>query len=221
MFALGGFLELITDEELDDETRREFTEQMADQVARLTRLTGDLLDLSRLDAGELVLEREAVALPTVADVLVDEFRLIAAVTEHKLVVGTSDDVSGLGDEQRILRIGRSLIENALRHTPPGTNVEVAAVASPERALLLVRDDGPGVDPAEAERVFERFYRARGPAAHGSGLGLAIAREVAGLMEGELELSTADGWTTFVLRLALADEQPFSRENEPVPALDRS
>ena len=218
LFALGGFLELMTEEELDDDTRREFTDQMAGQVERLTRLTGDLLDLSRIDAGELVIEREPVSMQTVADTLVDEFAAVAAASDHELVVGPSDDVAGLGDEQRILRIGRALVENALRHTPAGTRIEVSAAADTSHAELRVRDDGPGVDPTEAGRVFERFYRAYGPAAHGSGLGLAIAREVAALMEGALELRAEGGWTTFVLTLARSDEQPFSRENERVPVI---
>ncbi len=219
LFALGGFLELMSEEELDSDTRGEFVDQMAGQVQRLTRLTGDLLDLSRIDAGELVMEREPVSLPGVAETLVAEFGPAALAAEHELVIGDLDAIAALGDEDRILRIGRSLVENALRHTPVSTRIEVSARSiDGEAQLLQVRDDGPGVDPAEADRVFERFYRARGPAAHGSGLGLAIAREVALLMGGSLELKKIDGWTVFALRLAVASDESFSRENERVPAL---
>ena len=218
LFALGGFLELMREEDLDDTTRREFAEHMAGQVERLTRLTGDLLDLSRIDAGELVIVREPVSMLSVASTLVGEFRPVADAAEHELVVGDSDDVTALGDEQRILRIGRALIENALRHTPAGTTIEVRATLGANRAQLEVRDDGPGIERAEAQRVFERFYRASGRAAHGSGLGLAIAREVAGLMEGSLELTAPDGVTVFTLRLAPATDGPFPRENRPTAAI---
>lgn len=221
LFALGGFLELMTEEQLDDETRREFAEQMAGQVERLTRLTVNLLDLSRIDAGELVIEREPIAMSAVATTLVEEFAIVAATSSHELIAGTADeDIAGIGDEQRVLGIGRALIENALRHTPPGTRIEVNAAIEGSRAQLIVSDDGPGVAPADAERVFERFYRGEGPAAHGSGLGLAIAREVARLMGGSLELRAEEGLTRFVLSLDRASAEAFSRENQLQPALGR-
>lgn len=218
LFALGGFLELMTEEELDDDTRREFAEQMTGQVERLTRLTRDLLDLSRIDAGELMIVQEPVSMLSVATTLVGEFRPVAVATGHELVVAESQDVTALGDEQRILRIGRALIENSLRHTPVGTRVEVTAASVANRAQLQVRDNGPGIEAGEAQRVFERFYRASGRAAHGSGLGLAIAREVAGLMGGSLEFTTVDGQTVFALGLAVSPGDAFSRENDPVPAM---
>ena len=219
LFALGGFLELMTEEDLDDETRREFAEQMAGQVDRLTRLTANLLDLSRIDAGELVMEREAVSVSGAVTTLVEEFAAVAASSGHRLAVGTRDEEAhGVGDEQRVLGIGRALIENALRHTPAGTEIEVSARVVGDSVELRVSDDGPGVDKGEVDRVFERFYRGEGPAAHGSGLGLAIAREVATLMGGTLELRSTGSGAEFILALARAAREPFSRENDPAPTV---
>jgi signal transduction histidine kinase len=218
LFALGGFLELMTEEDLDEDTREEFTEQMAGQVERLARLTTDLLDLSRIDAGELVVEQEPVSLAAVAETIVEEFAAVAVAGERELVAGRTDSVAAIGDEQRIERIGRALVENALRHTPPGTRIEVSVSGTDAHARLLVGDDGPGVSAEETERVFERFYRADGRAAHGSGLGLAIARETAGLMGGALSLEPASDNTVFVLELARSSEELFPRENDRVPVM---
>jgi signal transduction histidine kinase len=214
LFALGGFLELLTDEELDESTRRDFLETARTQVERLTRLATDLLDLSRLDAGQLGVDSEAVDLGAAAAALAEEFRGLAEGSGHALALRGDGPVLALGDEERILQVGRSLVENALRHTPPGTQVEVSAAGDDGTARLTVHDTGPGIRPDEQERVFERFYRGEGGAAFGSGIGLAVARELATLMSGRIELESTPGNTTFTLVLpsAPAPTQAFSREN---------
>jgi signal transduction histidine kinase len=213
LFALGGFLELLTDEELDEGTRRDFLESARGQVDRLTRLATDLLDLSRLDAGQLAIEPEPVELGATAEALVEEFRAVADASGHVLQLTTADGVVALADEERVLQIGRSLVENGLRHTPAGTTVSVGVALSGERAALTVRDDGPGITPDDQERVFERFYRGAGGAAYGSGIGLAVARELATLMDGSIELESRPGATSFRLLLPRASSAaPFSREN---------
>ena len=201
LFSLGGHLELLVDEELDEATRREFLGRMREQVDRLTKLAGELLDLSRLDAGRLRLDREPVDLAQVAELLVEEFEARAQGSGHELEVGVNGAVTGLGDEQRVLQVGRALVENALRHTPTGTHVRVQTSANGERVTLAVEDDGPGIGQRDAPQVFERFYRGdTGGRASGSGLGLAIARELAEAMQGEIELTSEPGRTVFTLSL---------------------
>jgi signal transduction histidine kinase len=201
LFSLGGHLELLVDEDLDDATRREFLGRMREQVDRLTKLAGELLDLSRLDAGRLRVDRGPVDLARVAELLVEEFESVAQGSEHGLEPQIDGTATGLGDEQRILQIGRALVENALRHTPTGTRVRVCVGHENGRALLTVEDDGPGIAPEDAVQVFERFYRGDGGArASGSGLGLAIARELAEAMHGEIALTSSPGRTTFTLSL---------------------
>jgi signal transduction histidine kinase len=204
LFSLGGHLELLVDEDLDEATRREFLGRMREQVDRLTKLAGELLDLSRLDAGRLRVDRDPVDLARVAELLVDEFESVAQGSEHGLEPHVDGTATGLGDEQRILQIGRALVENALRHTPTGTRVRVRVGRENGRALLAVEDDGPGIVPEDAVQVFERFYRGDGGArASGSGLGLAIARELAEAMQGEIALTSAPGRTAFTLLLPAA------------------
>jgi two-component system OmpR family sensor kinase len=204
IFSLGGFLELLQDEELDAETRAEFLATMSEQVERLSKLATDLLDLSRLDAGPMRLEREPVQLDEVARALSDEFAAVALQLGHPLSAAAEDDAAGLADLERVLQIGRALVDNALLHTPPGTPVRILACG----ATLTVEDEGPGIPAEHQEQVFARFTRLEGSRASGTGLGLAIARELAARMGGSLELESRPGRTAFTVRLP-----PFSRENE--------
>jgi len=214
LFSLGGFLELMTDEDIDDETRTEFLATMREQVDRLTKLATDLLDLSRVDAGRLRVEQERVELGDTARVLVEELRGLAETSGHPLTVEADGDVLARGDEERVLQVGRALAGNALVHTPPGTRVVVRARVEGERAVLEVEDDGPGIPSGHTAQIFDRFYRVDGGVASGSGLGLAIARELADLMGGSVTVESRPGRTVFTLELLAATD----RAEELEPAL---
>ncbi len=213
LFSLGGFLELLDDEELDEPTRREFLGSMREQVDRLTKLASDLLDLTRLDSGRLTVAREPVDLSALVRDLADEFRPVAAATGHPLTVQTVGEIVAEADELRALQLGRILVENAIRHTPPGTPVELRARRTDAAAVLEVEDKGLGVPAEQREPLFERFYRLDGTRASGSGLGLAIAKELAELMDGAVEVESRPGRTVFSLVLppAEATSEPISRE----------
>jgi signal transduction histidine kinase len=222
LFSIGGFLELLADEELDDETRRGFIETMQGQVRRLAKLSTDLLDLSRVDAGQLTVLREQVDLGGVVQMLAGELGHLASSTGHELRTAIDDDVWCLGDDARILQIGRALATNALTHTPPGTHVTLRACRRGDRAELAIEDDGPGIPATQRDAVFARFYRVEGGMASGSGLGLAIAREIARIMGGEVRLDSVSRPTVFTLDLPgepVPHDAPrtsisFSRENAP-------
>jgi signal transduction histidine kinase len=207
LFSLSGFLELL-EEEVEPATREAFLASMREQVARLAKLATDLLDLSRLDAGRLTTASETVDLAGLAAELTAELTPRASATGHALDVEYASPVEARGDAERILQIGRILVENALVHTPPGTQVRLAASLDGHRAVLTVADDGPGIPADVRQQVFERFFRLDGARASGSGLGLAIARELAGVMDGRIELSERGGWTWFTL--ALPAELPLAK-----------
>lgn len=216
IFSLGGFLELLANEELDEATRREFTGTMQEQVHRLEKLATDLLDLSRLDAGQLRLDVERLDLGRVAEALADEFAAVAVGGGHTIEVSVDGLRSeAIGDETRTLQIGRVLVENAILHTPGGTAVRISVDDEPGRVVLAVEDEGPGIPAEHAAQVFERFYRIEGAHASGSGLGLAIARELAGAMGGRVALDSRPGRTVFRLELPAAAR---SEAREPEPAL---
>ena len=204
IFAVGGALELLAEEEMDSATRQEFIGSMREQMARLTKLADELLDLSRLDAGRLGVVTTAFDLAGVAAELVSELGPAAGRNGHTLELAAAP-ARCLGDPERVRQIGLGLIENAIRHTPEGTRVVVSsAVAAGGREVALsVSDNGPGIPPSHQARVFERFYRVEGGRASGSGLGLAIAAELAARMGGRLELTSGVGETVFALVLPAA------------------
>jgi two-component system, OmpR family, sensor kinase len=225
IFSLGGFMELLQDEDLDEPTRAEFITTMREQVDRLQKLATDLLDLSRLDAGSLDLEREAVPLRALAKQIAYEFSAAAAQRNSTLEVADADaetDVEVICDQQRVAQILRILLDNALRHTPPGTHTIVRAGPATDddrrvSAHLEVIDDGTGIKRRELPHLFERFRT--GDAGRGSGLGLAIARELAERMNGRLEVESRPGQTVFRLTLPFAAERPVTpqeRDEAPSP-----
>jgi signal transduction histidine kinase len=202
LFSLAGFLELLAEEDLDPDTRAEFVQSTREQVSRLTKLAGDLLDLSRLDSGAVGIVREPVDLAATARTLVREFRGLGARHGSRIVLTRppAPPPRGVGDEDRVQQIGRALLDNAVRHTPPGTNVRVAVAAADGVVRLEVSDDGPGIDPRVRDHLFERFSRGPETTAAGSGLGLAIADELAQRMGGSITVDSENGRTRFALVL---------------------
>jgi two-component system OmpR family sensor kinase len=201
VFSLGGFLELLEDDELDPETRRRFLDQVRDQVKRLGKLSVDLLDLSRLEAGSLELRPEEVDLSELTRSVSGEFEPTLVQHDSRLELrlpGGRDAVQAQCDPVRVAQIVRILIDNALTHTPPGTQIVVTAGRDDGRVRLAVRDNGEGIDVHALPRIFEPFYTADD--AQGSGLGLAIASELADRMAGRLLVDSALGATTFTLEI---------------------
>jgi signal transduction histidine kinase len=191
--ALQAVLENLVDEVERPEPATLRT--MLRQVERLGRLAAQLLDLSRLESGVVRLERRAVALRQLIGQVVQEARL----ARPEASVAVEVDPPWLcvhADPERLHQVVANLVENALRFSPSGGTVAVVARAEvgedgapPDRtAVLEVLDEGPGIPGGEADRVFERFYRAdpaRSSADGGAGLGLAIVRWIVELHGGEV------------------------------------
>lgn len=194
--SLGGFVELLDDdEEPDAETRRQFVKTMKGQIERLTKLSTDLLDLSRLDADAMSLSREPLRLQELARDVADEFAAAAHQHGSEITVVGKDgpDPTVQADRGRTMQIMRILIDNALKHTPRETEITITSSSSASECRLSVVDSGPGIDARSRDRVFERFFTA--DSVSGSGLGLAIARELARLMGGDVVLERARGRRT--------------------------
>jgi signal transduction histidine kinase len=197
IFSLGGFVELLEDEDLDPETRRRFLDQVKEQVERLRKLSVDLLDLSRLESGSLELRPEQVDLGELTRSVGGEFEPTLAQRDAHLELRLATSRIDVNcDPVRVAQIVRILIDNALTHTPPGTRIVVTANRTDGHVRLAVRDNGSGIDPGSMPRIFEPFYTADD--AQGSGLGLAIASELAERMDGRLTVNSAPGETTFTL-----------------------
>jgi len=200
IFSLAGFVELLDEDDPDPAARAEFVAEMRAQVDRLTKLTVDLLDLSKLDADTIQIRRERVALADLAQRVAAEFGPSADRHHSEITVEAEGAGAVIADPDRVAQIMRILIDNALTHTPEGTAIKVGTKTATETgsASLVVSDDGPGIEARSRGRVFERFYT--GDDVSGSGLGLAIARELALRMNGTLTMNSRRGRTEFELRL---------------------
>jgi len=181
------------------------------EAERMGVLVDDLLLLARLDQGR-PLAREPVDLAAaVRDLAGDS---VVVDPGHPVDVDASSPVEVIGDEVRLRQVVSNLLGNARRHTPGGTRVTVAVARVGEEAVLTVRDEGPGLAPEHAARVFERFYRSdasRVRASGGTGLGLAIVAAIAEAHGGSASVASRPGaGATFTVRL------PVSGPPEPDP-----
>jgi signal transduction histidine kinase len=200
IFSLGGFLELLADEDLDEETRRQFLDQIRGQVDRMRNLSVELLDLSRLEAGALELRPETTDVGQLAREVAAEFTPAAVSHDSDVTLDLRPDPIELEcDPERVAQVLRILLDNALRHTPPGTGVRVSAARSNGHVRLEVSDQGQGIKRQNMPHIFEPFFTSN-EEAQGAGLGLAIARELADRMHGRLSVRSAPGQTTFSLDL---------------------
>jgi two-component system, OmpR family, sensor kinase len=200
IFSLGGFLELLADEELDDDTRRQFLEQIRGQVERMRNLATELLDLSRLEAGALELRPEPTDVGQLAREVAAEFT--PAASRHRADVElelAGEPIELDCDPERVAQVLRILLDNALVHTPEGTGVRVSAARVNGQVRLEVSDRGLGIKRQNMPHIFEPFFTSNDEA-QGAGLGLAIARELAERMHGELSVRSVPGRTTFSLEL---------------------
>ncbi|HUB03894.1 MAG TPA: HAMP domain-containing sensor histidine kinase [Solirubrobacteraceae bacterium] len=183
--SLLANLELLA-EELDGD-QADTAEAALRSARRMRRLVGDLLLLARADA------RRAVSRgPTdLADVLLEAASELGPMAEdHELSIDARPAVvPGVRDD--LHRLTLNLIENAVRHTPPGTHVRASTGVENGAALLTVEDDGPGIPPELESRVFDRFVRGSSTGSRGSGLGLAIVRAVAESHSGSVALEQPD------------------------------
>jgi signal transduction histidine kinase len=179
---------------------------------RMRRLVGDLLLLARADA-----KRQLPREPTdVGRVLVEAAAELGPVSDgHDLTVD-ADEAMVDGTRDELHRMALNLMENAIRHTPPGTHVSARVAAVDGHVVLTVADDGPGVPDALRERIFERFVRGDGDRGSSSGLGLSIVRAVAESHGGDVQLESDNGrGARFVVRLPRTDVPADARE--PAPA----
>jgi signal transduction histidine kinase len=176
---------------------RETLALMLAQVERLSRLVRQLLDLSRLESGITPLTRRPFPAADVLDRVIAEARLLRGDANVHVEVRPSFPGPIIdGDPERVHQLVSNLVANAVRHSPPGGRVAVRAEQQERGGIVVleVADDGPGIPPGEAQRVFERFHRldqARAADDGGSGLGLAIARWIVDLHGGTIRVANGD------------------------------
>ena len=164
------------------------------QTERLGRLVTQLLDLSRMEAGSLPLRPVEFAVRPLLEQALREFGLAEPAPVRLRVCVQPGDLAAQGDPERVHQVVANLLDNAVRHSPPDGRVWLCAHAEGATTTIAVVDEGPGIPPDEADRVFERFYRtdgARTARAGGTGLGLAIARWIVDAHGGAIRAEARD------------------------------
>ncbi len=187
----------------EDEQQR--AEQSLVQSNHLTHLVDDLSLLARADSGVLDLERSPLDLSRLTVETISGVEILAEEQGVRVEVDLPDELRMLGDAGRLRQLLLILLDNAVKYTPEGGDIEVSVERRRSRAQLRVHDSGPGIDAHDLPNLFDRFYqadRARGVA--GSGLGLAIGRRIAEAHGGHLSAMNApDGGAIFTISLPLA------------------
>ena len=194
--AIRGFLELMEDDSMPPEARREFVGLMSAEAARLQRLVDEQLQLARLDSGGLPLEVEDMDLASLVRTAARPRAVLAGREGLDMRVHADEPVPMAGDPARLEQVLLILLDNATRHTPAGGTITVDARVQGGDALMTVTDTGEGIPPEAIGSVFDRFYRADAARARddrrGAGLGLAIARGIVRAHGGDIEVRSEPG-----------------------------
>jgi signal transduction histidine kinase len=204
--SIKGFVELLDRGTGLGEREREFVQIIRLSTDRLVELVDDLLDLARIEAGQI----EIAPRPTdLVEVVEETVRLMGPrlreKRQHLSVDAPLDLPLVLADPVRLREIVTNLLTNAHTYTPEGGHVSVRLGAEGGLLSLQIADDGPGIDPLEVDRVFDRFYRGAGrTGGSGTGLGLSIVKSLVDAHGGTIEVHSAPGrGTTFTVRLSAA------------------
>lgn len=175
----------------------------------MARLVDGLLDLARIEAGQVVMAREPVELSSLLRDCAEKMTPRAQHADVQLEVQPQGEVVVAGDRDRLAQVLDNLLDNALSHTPSGGRITLAARSLPEEAgrrgeqppffaEITVSDTGEGIPPEDLSRIFERFYRgdkSRGKTRRGAGLGLAIVREIIHAHGGQIRAESVVGLGT--------------------------
>lgn len=208
--SIAGAASALSTTELAPEARAELLATIREEAQRLTRLIGDLLDLTRLESGDLTVKKEPYPLEEVVDSAVQ--RLASALAGRTLERLQPDEVLVAPVDPVLLeQVLLNLLENALKYTPPGSPLEVRLARHDGTAWIEVADRGPGLPPGEEQRVFERFYRAADShRARGTGLGLTVCAAIVRAHRGRIEAENRPGGGALFRVVLPLDEEGAAR-----------
>jgi two-component system sensor histidine kinase SenX3 len=220
--AIGLLAETLLSE-TDPEVAQRLTERVVNESFRVSRAIDDLLELSRIEAtGEIV--HQPVPVHLILEEAADRQRPVAERRDISIHVGgISPRATTLGDRRQLVSAVANLLDNAVKYSHPGSEVELRAAADGSKVTIQVEDHGLGIPARDVDRIFERFYRvdrARSRDTGGTGLGLAIVRHVAVNHNGEVTVESVEGrGSTFSLVLPagpgpVALHDPASHSSAP-------
>lgn len=199
--TIGGYAEALEEGGLDEAAVRRIGTVLTAETRRLRRLIEDLMLLARLDASEFTLRPEPVDVAAHLREVASSFEERARRAGVRFAVDLADTGVVEIDPDRLAQIVGNLLENALRYTPEAGTVRLSVRRGPGGLMVEVADSGPGIDPEDLPRVFDRFYVSRayrGVRPEGSGLGLSIVKRLVDAMGGQIDVTSGDRGTTFTV-----------------------
>ena len=192
------------------------------QVSHVVELVDDLLDVSRITRGVLEIDRERVDMSHIIPRAIEQASPLIDRRRHKLTVEVQQDLMVDGDDGRLAQVVANLLTNAAKYTPPGGNIVLQAQHVGDEVELRISDDGIGIEPEDAERLFDAFAREkRDPTTGGLGLGLAIVKNLVQAHGGSIELRSegAGKGSQAIVRLPSAGDARPSAEHRRPPQSD--
>jgi PAS domain S-box-containing protein len=212
--------------DVDERTRSRALEIARRQTSRLSRLVDDLLDVARITRRKISLRKETVSLGDVARRAFEATSASAADRRHEFsIVDSREPVYVEADPVRLEQVIDNLLTNAIKYTPPGGRVELSTCREDGEAVVRVRDDGVGIDPRLAPKIFDSFVQSeRSPerAAGGLGIGLTIVKRLVELHGGRVEVCSEGRGTgaEFIIRLPAVEPVEAARPTAPATAVVR-
>jgi signal transduction histidine kinase len=220
--SIYGFAETLLRQDVpfEEEERRVFLSYIASESERLTRIVDQLLNVARLDTGDLQVNLAPTDIRAVVADVVQSAEQAATVNGHSFVVDLPEErLDAAADREKLRQILANLIDNAVKFSPDGGTVTIVARANGEVAEVTVVDEGIGIPEEEQRRIFTKFYRGeamtRDPATTGTGLGLFIAHGLVSAMGGRMWVDSREGaGSSFGFELPLAREAALSGKESP-------
>ena len=208
--SIQGFSQAIYDGTLQDEEGiKHASDVILNETNRLNVLVNDLLTLAKLDAGTMAMTREKIELNRLLQTIIERFYYELEKADIRLNSVYTDDIMLYADAVRLGQVFSNLIDNAIKFSKPGSEIQVTVSRQDKQAMITVTDTGPGISEDECARIFERFYQVdksrQGGAGRGVGLGLSISKQVVEAHHGEISVSSKIGeGSTFMVKLPIED-----------------
>ncbi len=196
MTSIKGFIDGMLDGTIPQDQRERYLQLVSGEVGRLARLTNNMLDISRLEAGEYTLKAEVMDLREIAaTVFLSAQRRLSIKNLNVVSPGGDAPVWVLADQDCVHQVLYNLLDNAIKFANPGGIITFSVRPARDTVTITLRNTGQGMPPEVVARVFDRFYKAdqsRGENIRGAGLGLHISRVLVGLMGGHMQASSQEG-----------------------------
>jgi signal transduction histidine kinase len=212
--AIQGSSELMSRYNLSEEKRKQIADLIHSESRRLARMIETFLNVERLSAGQMELKQEPIPLAEVVSGCLDRAQPLAERKRIRLRRELVEDATLIGDRELIEYAFYNLVTNAIKYSPPETEITVSGRREGDRFRLAVRDQGIGMDKKELQSIFQKFYRTKRAVASGesgTGIGLSIVEQIVSQHGGKIEVQSTPGkGSCFTLVLEVANATSANR-----------